>query len=180
MEGETDESRGYEYVNVLLHGARIVRFHRSVAWEAAKRLINADDSGAIPHLLALLVEGATDERRIAAASVLGTLRVAQASPTLRRMLDNRNEPPALREQAAESLGYLADHEARDILIRNLSDDHSDVVFSCAFALRFVGTRDALAPLSTLAADSTLTNSSGRAVALEAREAIEDIQRRIET
>ena len=148
-------------------------------WEAAKRLVNANDSGAIPHLLALLVEGSTDERRVAAASVLGTLRVAAASPPLRRILDNRNEAPAVREQAAESLGYLADHEARDILIRNLNDDHADVVFSCAFALRFVGTPDDLAPLRKLATDSTLTNSYGRAVALEAREAIDDINRRSE-
>ncbi|HEU4890873.1 MAG TPA: HEAT repeat domain-containing protein [Vicinamibacterales bacterium] len=148
-------------------------------WEAAKRLINANDPDAIPHLLALLLEGKTDERRVAAASVLGTLRVAEASPTLRGILDDRNETPALREQAAESLGYLADHEARDVLIRNLSDDHADVVFSCAFALRFVGIPDDVAPLTKLATDSTLTNSYGRAVAIEAREAIDDINQRSE-
>jgi HEAT repeat protein len=148
-------------------------------WEAAKRLINANDSGAIPHLLTLLIEGTSDERRVAAASVLGTLRVTEASPTLRRILGNRNEAPALREQAAESLGYLADREARDVLIRNLSDDHADVVFSCVFALRFVGTLDDVAPLRKLATHSTLINSYGRAVALEAQDAIDDINRRWE-
>ncbi|HET7695599.1 MAG TPA: HEAT repeat domain-containing protein [Vicinamibacterales bacterium] len=94
-------------------------------------------------------------------------------------MDDRNEPPALRDQAVESLGYLADHEARDILIRNLSDDHADVVFSCVFALRFVGTADDFVSLRRLATGSTLTNSYGRAVALEAREAIDEINRRSE-
>ncbi|HET7695597.1 MAG TPA: HEAT repeat domain-containing protein [Vicinamibacterales bacterium] len=148
-------------------------------WEAAKLLIDANDAGAIPQLLALLIQGTDDERRVAAASVLGTWRVAEASPTLRGILDDRNETPALREQAAESLGYLADHEARDVLIRNLSDDHADVVFSCAFALRFVGIPDDVTPLTRLATDSTLTNSYGRAVALEARQAIEEINWRSE-
>jgi HEAT repeat protein len=146
-------------------------------WEAVKYLIQEDDPNIIPHLLTILADGVDAERRVAAVSALGSMRAADALAALVRILDDRNEPSALRDEAAVSLGYLGDPRARDALIRGLDDRNADVVFSCVFALRFVGTQEDASRLETLATDSALINSYGRPVAREAQEALEEIARR---
>jgi HEAT repeat protein len=146
-------------------------------WEAVKYLIQEDDLEIIPHLLTILADGVDAERRVAAVSALGSMRAADALAALVHILDDRNEPSALRDEAAVSLGYLGDPRARDALIRGLDDRNADVVFSCVFALRFVGTQADASRLETLATDSALINSYGRPVAREAQEAVEEIARR---
>ena len=146
-------------------------------WEAVKYLIQEDDQDVSPHLLTILTDGIDVERRVAAASALGSMRAADAFPALVRILDDRDEPPALRDESAASLGYLGDPRARSALIRGLDDRHADVVFSCVFALRFVGTHEDTPRLAKLASDSALINSYGRPVAREAQEAMEEIARR---
>jgi HEAT repeat protein len=147
-------------------------------WEAAKAIAKYEDLGAAPALLELM--GSPEiERRVAAVWTLGSLRSLAALEPLIRIVDNKSEPPKLRDQAAESLGYLSDARAREVLIRNLSDENVDVVFSCVFALRTLGKPDDIPNLERLS-QSSLKNSYGASVAQEAREAIEQIRDRADS
>lgn len=146
-------------------------------WEACKLLSKQADLAVVPQLLDILTRSRDVKRRVAAAAILGFLRSLAALEPLSQILDNRHEPSELRDQAAESLGYLSDSKARDVLLRNLSDENLDVVFSCAFALRTVGQPDDIPHLLKLTHDSSLANSYGALVAQEAREAIEQIRDR---
>jgi HEAT repeat protein len=92
------------------------------------------------------------------------------------ILENQSQPAALRDQAAESLGYLEDARARDALLRNIADDDADVVFSCIFALRTVGELEDTQHLQNYTRRDT-RNSYGASIADEAREAIEEIRQR---
>jgi HEAT repeat protein len=147
-------------------------------WEAAKVIAKHQDLSAVPTLLALMSSPEIDQRT-AAAWTLGSLRSLAALEPLIRILDNKSEPPKVRDQAAESLGYLSDARAREVLIRNLSDENLDVIFSCVFALRTVGKPDDIPHLERLSRSSGVANSYGASVAEEAREAIEQIRNRAE-
>lgn len=149
-------------------------------WEAAKVLAKGEDSSIMPALLQLLLESSELERRTAAAWTLGNLRSEEALRPFVQILNDRSEPPALRDQVAESLGYLSDPSAREAILRNLADQNADVVFSCAFALRTIGKPEDVPRLRKLAASTHLTNSYGASVAQEALEAIEEIQHRTGT
>lgn len=146
-------------------------------WEAAKALVKEEDLSVVPRLLELIRSSSDLERRVAAIWTLGFLKAEDAAEPLIRILDDKSESPALRDQAAESLGYLWDAKARKSLVENLSDENPDVVFSCAFALRTVGTPDDIPRLKKLVSSSNRTNSDGQSVAQEAKEAIEQIQTR---
>jgi len=146
-------------------------------WEAAKALVAAENHQVVPKLLDLMATSCDAERRVAAAWTLGFLRSSAALEPLIKILDNRSEPSTLRDQAAESLGYVSDPKAREVLARNLFDENADVAFSCAFAFRTVGISDDIPLLEKLATKSSLTNSYGAYVAQEAREAIEQIRSR---
>lgn len=144
-------------------------------WEATKTVVKQHDLSVVPQLLELMNTSEEIERRVAAASSLGSLRSLAALKPLILILDNRSEPPILRDQAAESLGYLADRRAREVLISNLFDESTDVSFSCAFALRTVGKLNDIPQLEKLARNLSLTNSYGVPLAQEAREAILQIR-----
>ena len=146
-------------------------------WEASKLLLKQPDPAVVPGLLDILASSSEVKRRVAAASTLGSLRSLAALEPLSQILDDRRESAALRDQAAESLGYLSDPKARDVLLRNLSDENADVVFSCAFALRTVGKPEDIPHLRRLTHNSSLANSYGASVAQEAHEAIAQIRSR---
>jgi HEAT repeat protein len=148
-------------------------------WEAAKRLANDGDLAIVPKLLELLTSASEPDRRVAAGWVLGFMRASAALEPLMQLLDDQSQPPPLRDQAAESIGYLSDPTARDVLIRHLQDEHPDVVFSCVFALRTVGAAEDIPHLAAIAATSRKTTSQGRSIAAEAGEAIDQIQARLE-
>lgn len=146
-------------------------------WEAAKQLSAQQDATVAPELLKLLTSSGDVKRRVVAASVLGSLRSLAAAEPLIRILENRQEPARLRDEAAEALGYLGDATARQALVRNLSDNDASVAFSCAFALRTVGELDDIPHLEKLARNLSLTNSYGASVAQEARNAMVQIRNR---
>ncbi len=146
-------------------------------WKAAKILIKEDDHSIEQMILEIMAVSSEPERRIAAAWVLGFLGSSAALDALIQILGNQSENSPLREQAAESLGYLSHPKARPVLVANLTDENADVVFSCAFALRTVGRTKDIPHLAKLAQSSSLTNSYGASVAQEAREAIEQILHR---
>ena len=151
--------------------------NRVEMWEAAKAITDRHESVMVPALLNLLRAGEATERRVAAAWALGFLRSPAALELLIEILRNKSEPHALRDQAAESLGYLADRRAREALVENLSDANGDVVFSCAFALRTVGTKADIPHLEGLTHNLSLVNYYGASIAEEAGEAIEQIKTR---
>lgn len=146
------------------------------AWEAAKKIVQQQDLGVVDELLEILRCSTDDDLRIVAAWILGCLRSLKALNMLCRILAERSQSAALRDQAAESLGYLADARARDVLVGNLTDENADVVFSCVFALRTVGARRDIQHLEKLTDDDAL-NSYGASIAKEARAAIEAIEDR---
>lgn len=151
-------------------------------WEAVKILVKIlakrQDSDTVRELLDLMeMSSAETERRIAAASILGSLKSIASLDPLIRILENRTEPDALRDQAAESLGYLSDQKSRAPLLANIFDESIDVAFSCVFALRSVGKLEDIPELDKLTKNVTLTNSYGASLAQEAQEAIDQIRNR---
>lgn len=146
-------------------------------WEASKLLSKQVDLAVVPQLLDILTESTDLKRRIAAAATLGSLRSLAALEPLVQILDNRREAHELRDQAAESLGYLADSSARDVLLRNLFDENVSVAFSCAFALGTVGQLDDIPHLQKLTHNSSLVNSYGASLAEQAHEVIKQIKDR---
>jgi HEAT repeat protein len=148
-------------------------------WEAAKLLAREKAPEAAGPLIDLLRDSAHVERRIAAAWALGLMNAQAAVPCLVRILEDTSEPPRLRDHAAEALGNLGNAAARPAVITNLADENLDVVYSCAFALRTIGTLDDVLHLARLAASPHLRSSGGWSVAEEAAEAIQAIKKRSE-
>jgi HEAT repeat protein len=148
-------------------------------WEPAKLLVNLRDTAVVPQLISLMASDSDIERRTAAAWTLGAMRAETALDPLLRILDDASQPSKLRDHAAEALGCLWDPRARPVVLRHLDDPDPDVVFSCAYALREVGTLDDIPRLQELAHTSHLTTSYGRSVATEATDAIQRIQERFD-
>ena len=146
-------------------------------WEAAKTLAAERNPDLAPRLLEIMESSPDTQRRVAAAWILGFLHSSDALESMIRILDDESQPAALRDHAAEALGHISDSRARDVLIRNLFDKDPDISFSCAFALRTVGTTKDIFHLEQLAANSSLVNSYGASVAQEAREAADQIRKR---
>jgi hypothetical protein len=146
-------------------------------WEAARTLVRLEANQATDQLIELARTPGPADRRIAALWTLGFLRAQSAAEPLLAILNDMSEPPAVRAQAAESLGYIGDsQESADIrpsLVNNLREPNPDVVYWSAFALRTVGDMSVVPALQELAA-STAVTSNNESVATEAKEAIEQI------
>lgn len=158
---------------------RLQRFKNSEGielWELAKDLLKSEDRGIVPEMLLLLQEQTAPERSAAAAWLLGSLRASEAIDPLIGILEDTSQPTSVREQAAESLGYLSDQKARGSLIRSMDERCPDVCYSCIFALRTVGQVEDIASIEKFVG-STLSNSYGASLDEEAREAIGQIRER---
>jgi HEAT repeat protein len=146
-------------------------------WEAARTLVRLDANEAAAQLIELARTPGPPDRRIAALWTLGFLRTLSATEPLLAILNSKSESPAVRAQAAESLGYIGDSEkAGDILpsvVNNLRDSNPDIAYWSAFALRTVGDMSVVPILQQLAT-STAVTSNGESVATEAKEAIDQI------
>jgi HEAT repeat protein len=150
---------------------------RMEIWEAARTLVRLDGDEATPQLIELAKTPGLADRRLAAIWTLGFLRAVSATESLLAILNDSSELPAVRAQAAESLGYIGDSDKgiviRPSLVNNLRDPNSDVVYWSAFALRTVGDMSVLPALKGLVGSSAVT-SNQESVATEAKEAIEQI------
>ena len=146
-------------------------------WEGARTLVRLDANEAAAHLIDLAKTPGPHDRRIAALWTLGFLRTLSATEPLLAILNSKLESPAVRAQAAESLGYIGDSEKasaiRPSLVNNIRDSNPDVVYWSAFALRTIGDMSVVPTLEQLATSQAVT-SNGESVATEAKEAIAQI------
>jgi HEAT repeat protein len=97
--------------------------------------------------MSTLKNGKRIMNRTAAAYALNCSRTA--IPALEKSLDNKEEHPKVRGQAAESLAHNHREKSHRVLLRNLGDPSKEVQFWCAFALAEMGEADALIPLREL-------------------------------
>lgn len=153
-----------------------------VVWEAAKDLVRAGAEESVPALVKIVKSRCPEVRRLAAIWALGHLRPLSAISPLIAILNTTSETPNIRGQAAESLGYIGSlvdrPDLRSALLRNLRDSSPDVAYWSAFALRTVGEKSAIPKLRKLTQSTALT-SDQQSVAMEAKEAIKQINSRRE-
>jgi HEAT repeat protein len=146
-------------------------------WEGARALVRLEANDATDQLIEFAGSPGPVERRIAALWTLGFLRALRATEPLLTILNDLSEHPAVRAQAAESLGYIGDSdkasEIRPSVVNSLRDPNPDVVYWSAFALRTVGDLTVVPNLQELAA-STGIASNGESIATEAKEAMDQV------
>lgn len=117
-------------------------------YEAAKELYAADDPRTVRSVIRTLRHGERVLNRTAAAYAL--VGVRGAIPALENVLQNRQEHPRVRGQAAESLHLSHRERSHRILLQNLQDPSKEVRFWCAYSLAEIGDPDALPILRKLA------------------------------
>jgi hypothetical protein len=108
-------------------------------WETALTIENLGDHAAI-RLLVRALDDANPHRRHAAARALGWIPGAgrKAARALARVLGDRSQPQAVREEAAESLAYLNDALPVPALITVLEEPDVRIRFWAVFALGGIG------------------------------------------
>jgi HEAT repeat protein len=129
-------------------------------------------------LAAAAVADPAPEVRYAAVYSLQEFDSPQSADLLTAKLEDPDERPSIRGQAAESLASLAaGKQAVPALRAALADPSAEVRLWCAYALGFLGTSAVVNDLRRLVNDTAVAGSFGR-VGEEARKAIEDIRRRV--
>ncbi len=149
-----------------------------VVYEAAKEIWKADDPATFRSVIHTLRHGRSVLNRAAAAYALSLMRCKTAIPALEQSVDDKNERPKVRGEAAESLAH--NHRARShrVLLQNLDDPSKEVRFWCAFSLSEMGDSDALIPLGHLAATDHRIIRGFWSVSREAKAAIRLIRKSI--
>jgi len=155
---------------VRLNGRSAVR-----VYEAAKEIWKADDPATLRSVIYILKHGRSVLNRTAAAYALNLMHHKAAIPALEQTVDDKNEHPKVRGEAAESLAH--NHRARShqVLIQNLKDPSKVVRFWCAYSLSEMGECDALIPLGHLASSDHRTVKGFWSVSREANAAIRIIR-----
>lgn len=116
-------------------------------YEAAKELWEKGDPGTLRSIIKTLRNGKRAMNRTAAAYALNWRKGAILA--LEKSVDNKQEHPKVRGQAAESLAHNHREKSHRVLLRNLGDPSKDVRFWCAYALAEMGESEALIPLRDL-------------------------------
>jgi HEAT repeats len=147
-------------------------------YEAAKEIWEKDDPDTIRSVIRILHHGQRPMNRVASAYALSLMHGKAAIRALERSLDNKQEHPRVRGQAAESLAHNHREETHHLLRRSLVDLSKDVRFWCAYSLSEMGDEESLTPLKNLAEKDHRIVRGFWAVSKEARAAIRKIQREI--
>jgi HEAT repeat protein len=163
--------------NIRGHGALVRLNGRSAVrvYEAAKDIGDADDPATLRSVIYILKHGRTVLNRTAAAYALNLMSRKAAIPALEQTVDDKNEHPKVRGEAAESLAHNHRAMSHRVLIRNLIDPSKDVRFWCAYSLSEMGDRDALIPLRHLALSDNRIVRGFWSVSREAKAAIRIIR-----
>jgi hypothetical protein len=116
----------------------LTKFSQAADWsgimDLARELSVRDDPADVPGLQTALGDP-LEARRYAAAYALGfSRRDKRAISPLIRVLENREETPRVRAQAAECLGMLGKRKAIRALIECSTDESAEVRFWCVFAM----------------------------------------------
>ncbi len=108
-------------------------------WETALAVEHLGDSAAVPRLIHALHDD-NPHRRRAAARALGWIWpvTKQAAKALVLALEDRTQPPPVREEAAESLAYSGYEKAIEPLILVLEESDVRMRFWAVFALGSIG------------------------------------------
>ena len=144
----------------------------SDVYEAAKELWDRDDPGTLRSVIDTLKNGKRVMNRTAAAYALNWRKTAILA--LEKSVDNRQEHPKVRGQAAESLAHNHREKSHRVLLRNLVDPSKEVRFWCAYALAEMGEADALIPLKDLVKSDHRIVRGFWSVSREARSSIRRI------
>lgn len=82
-----------------------------------------------------------------AAVAMGMIKYNTSVEYLRRVLDNANNQPVLKQQVAIGLGLMGNREVSGLLVKNLAEGKNAYVqSSITKALGYIGDRDAVKPL----------------------------------
>lgn len=125
--------------------------------EAAVGLGLVPDSGAVDVLLAALADERSQPVRSAVLHALGVRSSPRSASALMGVVEDPDEDPAMRADAAEALAHIEDARIVPLLTGCLRDRSPLVRYSAAYALGEQGDAGALPALSRLAAhdpDST--------------------------
>jgi hypothetical protein len=121
--------------------------------DLARALSARDDPADVPGLQKALSDP-LEARRYAAVYAMGfSRRDGRAVSPLIRVLENRQETPQIRAQAAECLGMVGKRKAIRALIQCSTDESAEVRFWCVFAMGQYswGHRGRKRPLSVVSA-----------------------------
>jgi HEAT repeat protein len=97
-------------------------------YEAAKDIWEKDDPDTLRSVIRILRHGERVVNKTAAAYALNLMRGKSAIPALERSVDNKQEHPKVRGQAAESLAHNHREKSHSVLVRNLNDPSKEVRF----------------------------------------------------
>jgi HEAT repeat protein len=120
------------------------------AYEAAKEIWKSDDQRTLRSVIRTLKCGKRALNRAAAAYALNLMPGRTAIAALETTVQNSQEHPKVRGQAAESLAISHRTSSHGVLLRNLQDPSKEVRFWCAYSLAEMGDTDALPGLRKLA------------------------------
>ena len=146
-------------------------------WEISKALCNLNQGRL---LFRDLLKSESPEVRRIAVYALGRLGERGAERDLCRLLLSSDEAPALRGQAAESLGYLALETSLPCLLKAAKDMAPEVRFWTAFALGRIGSRRAEAVLVKMASSDHVQVDGWGEVSSEAAQALQAIREKKES
>lgn len=118
-------------------------------YEAAKAVCERDDPATLRSVINTLKKGKRVMNRAGAAYALHLMHGKAAASALEQSLDNQQEHPKVRGQAAESLAHNHREKSHHVLLSNLMDSSKEVRFWCAYTLAEMGESEALIPLRDL-------------------------------
>ncbi len=140
-------------------------------WEVVKALVALQTGHR--SLRRLLASASDVEAKRAAVYGLGFLRDRGATGALTAIARGQDQPPALRGQALEALGYIGDPESFAVLAKAARDSAAEVRFWAAFALGEIGDRRARPVLEEMKRDHAEVEGWWE-VSKEARQALEKL------
>jgi HEAT repeat protein len=149
-----------------------------VVFEAAKEIWQRDDPRTLRSVIRTLKHGKRPLNRTAAAYALNLMHGKEAIAALERAVQDTQEHPSVRGQAAESLAHNHRASSHEILLRNLQDRSREVRFWCAFSLAEMGELDALPTLRKLAKEDHRALKGFWSVSREANWAVRKIRNQV--
>lgn len=149
-------------------------------YEAAKEIWERDDPRTLRSIVRTLKHGKRALNRAAAAYALNLMHGRTAIAALEKTVQNKQERPKVRGQAAESLAQNHRASSHRVLLQNLQDPSKDVRFWCAYSLAEMGDTEALVGLRKLAKEDQRVVKGFWSVSSEANWAIRKIREEART
>jgi len=146
------------------------------AFEAGKAIWEDPDKRLERPLILTLKNGRKPFNRAAAAWAMQIMTTPRTIRALESVVKNKSERPRVRGEAAEALAHSHRRKSHEVLLAGLDDSSKDVRFWCAFALGQMAEQRAVPALKRLAVSDRRIVKGFHAVAKEATDAIQNIQK----